>query len=91
MSTSNLATFISLPTPYASLIIHRLTPIQSLEFYKTLFAIKDQTPLPVVLVYGVGNVILNGLNVLWFFKMIAALQKRMKPNDQGPPTDKKDT
>ncbi|PAV23506.1 hypothetical protein PNOK_0057400 [Pyrrhoderma noxium] len=65
--------------------------IQSLEFYKTLLAIKDQTPLPVVLVYGVGNIILNSLNVLWFFKMIAALQKRMKPNDQGPPTDKKDT
>lgn len=38
-------------------------------------------PLPVwlALLYVVANVTLNGLNVWWFFKMIAAVRKRFEP------------
>ncbi|OCB84134.1 DUF887-domain-containing protein [Sanghuangporus baumii] len=52
-------------------------------FIKTLFAIKDQVPLGVTLTYGLGNVVLNVLNIFWFVKMISALQKRMKPTENG--------
>ncbi|THH10847.1 hypothetical protein EW145_g1041 [Phellinidium pouzarii] len=52
---------------------------QSYNFFKTLFAIKDEAPFAVLLVFGMGNVVLSGLNVIWFTKMIAALQKRRKP------------
>ncbi|KAL5533261.1 hypothetical protein ACEPAF_5037 [Sanghuangporus sanghuang] len=57
--------------------------IKSYAFYQTLFAIKDQVPLGVTLTYGLGNVVLNVLNIFWFVKMISALQKRMKPTENG--------
>ena len=53
---------------------------QSYAFYKTLLSIRDQIPLFVLLTYGLGNIVLNGLNVFWFYKMIAAVRKRMKPS-----------
>ncbi|KAK7054660.1 hypothetical protein VNI00_003123 [Paramarasmius palmivorus] len=53
----------------------------SYNFWGTLLDVKDQTPLVFLFVYGVGNILLNGLNWLWFLKMITALQKRFKkPN-----------
>lgn len=63
--------------------------IQSRELLGTLFEIKDQVPLPVLLVYGVGDVILNCLNVIWFFKMIAALRKRLWTKNRDATSDKK--
>ncbi|KAI5121026.1 hypothetical protein M0805_005971 [Coniferiporia weirii] len=61
---------------------------QSYAFYRTLLSIRDEVPLAVVLLYGIGNVVLNGLNVLWFTKMVAALRKRMKsPRKAGEPVD----
>jgi hypothetical protein len=42
---------------------------------------KDATPIPVwlALVYVISNIVLNGLNIHWFFKMIAAVRKRFEP------------
>lgn len=51
--------------------------LQSYTFYQTLYSIRDQFPQWLLLTYAIGNVILCTLNVLWFQKMIAALQKRM--------------
>ncbi|KAH8117182.1 DUF887-domain-containing protein [Phellopilus nigrolimitatus] len=52
--------------------------IQSYAFYQTLFVNKDDIAFIMILTYGVGNVILNGLNVIWFRKMVIALRKRME-------------
>ncbi|KAL5490168.1 hypothetical protein ACEPAI_5001 [Sanghuangporus weigelae] len=57
--------------------------IKSFAFYQTLFAIKDQVPLVITLTYGLGNILLNVLNIFWFVKMVSALQKRMKPIENG--------
>ncbi|THU85636.1 DUF887-domain-containing protein [Dendrothele bispora CBS 962.96] len=48
----------------------------SYNFFQTLAQVKDEIPLAYVLVYGGGNVVLNGLNWFWFTKMVAALRKR---------------
>ena len=57
---------------------HNLLFVQSYAFYCTLYSIRDSgVPIGVLLVYGVGNVVLNSLNWIWFAKMIAALKKRM--------------
>ncbi|ESK84900.1 duf887 family protein [Moniliophthora roreri MCA 2997] len=50
----------------------------SWNFWNTLRDVKDNVPLTFVLVYGVGNILLNGLNWIWFSKMVTALQKRFK-------------
>ncbi|KAK7467344.1 hypothetical protein VKT23_004401 [Stygiomarasmius scandens] len=63
-----LFTFFGVRVVYGGMI--------SWEFFKTLAQVKDEIPLVYVLVYGVGNVVLNGLNWLWFTKMVAALRKR---------------
>ncbi|KAG0705090.1 DUF887-domain-containing protein [Suillus ampliporus] len=54
----------------------------SYDFFVTLNGVYDQVLTPYVIIYGVGNVLLQGLNWFWFAKMIAALTKRFqgKPN-----------
>ncbi|EIW84922.1 DUF887-domain-containing protein [Coniophora puteana RWD-64-598 SS2] len=48
----------------------------SFDFWHTLGDIYNQLPIIYSLVYGVGNVVLQSLNWLWFTKMITALRKR---------------
>jgi len=48
----------------------------SYDFFYTLYSVRDQVTWPYLFVYGVGNILLQGLNWLWFMKMIAALRKR---------------
>ncbi|KAG1756407.1 DUF887-domain-containing protein [Suillus paluster] len=54
----------------------------SYDFFVTLNGVYDQVSTPYVIIYGGGNVLLQGLNWFWFAKMIAALTKRFqgKPN-----------
>lgn len=33
----------------------------------------------VLLIYGVGHLVLTGLNIWWFGKMVAAVRKRFVP------------
>lgn len=42
----------------------------------------SEAPLWLALTYVVANVTLNGLNVHWFFKMIAAVRKRFTPKKE---------
>ena len=65
----------------------RPLPSQSLDFYRTMYAIRDTAPLSIILTYSIGNVILNGLNVFWFMKMIASVRKR---SATPPPPTKED-
>ena len=44
-----------------------------------MLQIKDVAPPARILTYTIGNVILNGLNVFWFSKMIASVRKRSAP------------
>jgi len=48
----------------------------SLQFLLTLKAIYHEISVVYTLVYGLGNLVLQGLNWFWFFKMVAALQRR---------------
>jgi hypothetical protein len=49
---------------------------------KTMYANRDRIPLYLSIIYGSGNIALNGLNCLWFSKMvkqmIAKLQGKKK-------------
>ncbi|KAG1903779.1 DUF887-domain-containing protein [Suillus fuscotomentosus] len=56
--------------------------MMSYDFFVTLDSVYDQILTPYLIIYGGGNVLLQGLNWFWFTKMIAALVKRFqgKPN-----------
>ncbi|KAF9014057.1 TLC domain-containing protein [Cyathus striatus] len=49
-----------------------------LQFFFTLFPVRTQVPLFYTVTYGASNFILQGLNWVWFTKMIAALRKRFE-------------
>jgi len=50
----------------------------SYRFFKTLFGVHHDLPLVYVLAYGLGNIVLQGLNWFWFFKIVSALRKRFE-------------
>ncbi|KAF7295403.1 TLC domain-containing protein [Mycena indigotica] len=54
----------------------------SYQFYETLFEYKDRIPLAALVVPGIGNVILQGLNWFWFTKMISSLRKRFSSKEK---------
>jgi len=43
---------------------------QSIEVMKTMYANRDRIPLHLFIIYASGNAALNGLNLLWFSKMV---------------------
>ncbi|KAE9394123.1 DUF887-domain-containing protein [Gymnopus androsaceus JB14] len=63
-----LATFFGVRLVYGGYV--------SYNFFFTLYEVRDTVPMVYLLVYGVGNIVLQALNVFWFTKMIAALRKR---------------
>ncbi|KAJ3782359.1 DUF887-domain-containing protein [Lentinula aff. detonsa] len=63
-----LATFFGMRLVYGAYI--------SYNFFFTLYDVRDKVPLVYLFIYGAGNIVLQGLNVYWFFKMISSLQKR---------------
>ncbi|KZT26569.1 hypothetical protein NEOLEDRAFT_1241024 [Neolentinus lepideus HHB14362 ss-1] len=56
----------------------------SYEFFGTLQEAAPVLPTAYIVVYGVGNVVLNVLNWVWFFKMISALRKRFQTPADAP-------
>ncbi|KAF5389862.1 hypothetical protein D9757_003610 [Collybiopsis confluens] len=52
------------------------TPVYSYDFFGTLYDVRDKIPTAYLYVYGVGNIVLQALNVVWFYKMIISLRKR---------------
>ncbi|KAL0946764.1 hypothetical protein HGRIS_012939 [Hohenbuehelia grisea] len=57
----------------------------SFVFIRTLYRVRKELPLAYLIIYGIGNLALQGLNWLWFSKMIAALRKRFQePQSQLP-------
>jgi hypothetical protein len=58
-----------------------------------MYANRDRIPIYLSIIYGSGNIALNGLNVLWFSKMvkqmIAKLQGKGKSVGNGVRKEKK--
>ncbi|TRM62524.1 TLC domain-containing protein [Schizophyllum amplum] len=50
----------------------------SFQFLAELYAIRHEASTLVCVIYGGGNIVLQGLNWFWFYKMIQALQKRFR-------------
>lgn len=40
-------------------------PYKSIEFFNTLFAVQHVIPIGLTLIYGIGNISLNLLNLYW--------------------------
>jgi len=53
---------------------------QSSQFWRTLGEIRGQVPMSLLVMYGFGNILLQGLNWYWFYKMIIAMRKRFDPS-----------
>ncbi|KAG6863114.1 hypothetical protein C0993_012814, partial [Termitomyces sp. T159_Od127] len=54
---------------------------QSFDFMCTLLEVRHEIPWIYTIVFGVGNLVLTGLNWLWFTKMISALRRRFDDGD----------
>ncbi|OBZ75274.1 putative TLC domain-containing protein C17A2.02c [Grifola frondosa] len=50
----------------------------TLGFWQTLYGVRGTVPSAYLLVYFVGNLALNTLNVIWLYKMVFALRKRFE-------------
>ncbi|KAF6763948.1 TLC domain-containing protein [Ephemerocybe angulata] len=55
----------------------------SYQFFVTLLNIWRQMPFAYTFVFGLGNFALQGLNWLWFSKMIAAIRKRFNGSEES--------
>lgn len=51
--------------------------------YQNVMLVVDQVPRHLIVIYSVANVVLNTLNLYWFYKMIESLTKRFKPAKGG--------
>ena len=50
---------------------------------KTMYANRDRIPLYLSIIYGSGNVALNGLNLLWFSKMVKQMIAKLQGKGKG--------
>lgn len=41
-------------------------PLQSIQFFFTLLQVRHEIPLAYLLIYGLGNLMLQGLNWFWW-------------------------
>lgn len=55
---------------------------QSIAFFRAMYENRHQIPIHLHIIYGVGNLALNGLNMLWFSKMFAKMIARLHGNDE---------
>ncbi|KAK0241661.1 DUF887-domain-containing protein [Armillaria nabsnona] len=64
-----LSTFFAVRLVYGGIYI-------SYNLAHTLYAVRNDVPVIYLLVFGGGDIVLQGLNWLWFRKIIAAVHKR---------------
>jgi len=75
-----LSTFFGVRLVYGSMLV-RTVPValsiylslpysQSYGFLCTLAQVRDQISVSYVIVYGLGNIVLQGLNWLWFVNLL---------------------
>ncbi|KAJ7444841.1 TLC domain-containing protein [Mycena latifolia] len=70
-----VATFFSVRLMYGG--------FTSYQFFQTLYTGRHEIPRAAIVLTGVGNVLLQGLNWFWLGKMIASLRKRFTPPKVG--------
>lgn len=63
-----LGTFFGVRIVYGGMV--------SWQFFETLLEVRQEIPVIYVIVYGGGNLLLTGLNWLWFYRMIDAMRRR---------------
>ncbi|KAI8598344.1 TLC domain-containing protein [Dissophora ornata] len=51
--------------------------------YIQVMTVVDRVPMHLIVIYSAANVVLNTLNLYWFYKMIESLVKRFKPSKGG--------
>ncbi|KAJ3188754.1 hypothetical protein HDU85_004468 [Gaertneriomyces sp. JEL0708] len=56
---------------------------QSGDFFVSMLRRKDEVPIAFMATYSVANVVLNGLNVFWFVKMISAITRRFSKSSSS--------
>jgi hypothetical protein len=54
---------------------------QSIAFIQAMYTNRDRIPLHLHIIYCTGNLALNGLNFLWFSKMVSKMVARLKGED----------
>ncbi|KAG0358180.1 DUF887-domain-containing protein [Gamsiella multidivaricata] len=52
----------------------------SYHAYVSVMDVLHQVPWHLIIIYSAANVVLNSLNLFWFYKMIESLMKRFKPS-----------
>ncbi|KAG0024367.1 hypothetical protein BGZ81_007738 [Podila clonocystis] len=52
----------------------------SYHTYLSVMPVIAQVPWHLIIIYSAANVVLNSLNLFWFYKMIESLMKRFKPS-----------
>ncbi|KAF9967622.1 hypothetical protein BGZ70_008833 [Mortierella alpina] len=55
----------------------------SYQTYLNVMPVLDQIPWHLIVVYSAANVVLNTLNLFWFYKMIESLMKRFSPSSKN--------
>ena len=60
---------------------HLRLMVQSIAFIQAMYSNRDRIPLHLHIIYCTGNLALNGLNFLWFSKMVAKMVARLKGQD----------
>ncbi|KAF9986344.1 hypothetical protein BGZ65_007926 [Modicella reniformis] len=55
----------------------------SYQAYQDVMLVYDQVPLHLLVVYSAANVVLNTLNLFWFYKMIESLTRRFRPGKRS--------
>jgi len=48
----------------------------SIHFFFTLLQVRHEIPLAYLIIYALGNLMLQALNWFWFYKMIISIRKR---------------
>lgn len=55
---------------------------QSIAFIQAMWTNRDRIPLHLHIIYCTGNLALNGLNFLWFSKMVGKMIARLQGTDE---------
>ncbi|KAG0332883.1 hypothetical protein BG004_001063 [Podila humilis] len=63
----------------------------SYQTYLNVMPVIAQVPWHLIVIYSAANVVLNSLNLFWFYKMIESLMKRFKPSKKSRTSSTPDT
>jgi hypothetical protein len=61
---------------------------QSIAFIQAMWTNRDRIPLHLHIIYCTGNLALNGLNFLWFSKMVGKMIARLQGTDKPKAKEK---